>query len=188
MNNQVTVCGKIINIEFDHEYNGTKYNRLTVSIKRNSGTEDILPVIATEQLTYRIFTGMHVGIKGQFCSYNMRTEGKNRLILFVKADIIKEADYRDCNDVFLEGYLTKPPISRITPKGCKVTELLLAVNRDTCSDYIPCIVWEDESEAIRDLTVGDCVRVAGRIQSRTYTKDGTARTAYEVSVNLIEPI
>ncbi len=54
------------------------------------------------------------------------------------------------------------------------------------ADYLPCIAWGALARYCGELTVGDGVRLTGRLQSRTYRKvEGERqeeRVAYEVSV------
>ena len=71
--------------------------------------------------------------------------------------------------------------------------VLLAVNRRYGrADYLPCIAWGGLAQRCAGLEVGDGVRLAGRLQSRSYTKveDGVSqqRVAYEVSVMKLEPV
>ena len=59
------------------------------------------------------------------------------------------------------------------------------------ADYLPCIAWGSLAARCGRMSVGDRLRLEGRLQSRQYRKlvDGeeVTRTAYEVSVmNLLE--
>ncbi|WP_418780076.1 single-stranded DNA-binding protein, partial [Intestinimonas sp.] len=53
-------------------------------------------------------------------------------------------------------------------------------------DYLPCIAWGALAQSCGQLSVGDPLRLEGRLQSRTYQKlvDGVPqdRTAFEVSI------
>ena len=92
----------------------------------------------------------------------------------------------------LDGFICKPPVYRTTPFNREITDFLLAVNRSyNKSDYIPCISWGRNARFCGKRTVGENVRVIGRMQSRTYEKkfpDGSVvqKTAYEISVAKIE--
>ncbi len=66
-------------------------------------------------------------------------------------------------------------------------DLMLAVNRRYGrADYLPCIAWGALAQSCGQLSVGDPLRLEGRLQSRTYQKlvDGVPqdRTAFEVSI------
>lgn len=65
--------------------------------------------------------------------------------------------------------------------------MILAVNRRySRADYLPCIAWGSLAHLCGSLTVGDRVRLTGRLQSRLYSKtiEGRLeeRTAFEVSI------
>lgn len=96
------------------------------------------------------------------------------------------------NQIFLDGYICKPPIYRKTPLGREIADLLLAVNRPYGkSDYIPCICWGRNARYANSFAVGERCSVWGRIQSREYMKkideeQVEKRVAYEVSVSKLE--
>lgn len=69
---------------------------------------------------------------------------------------------------------------------------MLAVNRKYGrADYLPCIAWGSLAQRCGGLTVGDGVRLEGRLQSRNYMKvengESHQRTAFEISVMKLEP-
>lgn len=193
MNNQVTIVGAISS-EFtkDHDLYGENYYRVTITVTRDSGTDDKIPVIVSDRLInlgdYHM--GNFVIVRGQYRSYNLHEDIKTRLVLFVFATEWEALGYEDYfNDVFLEGYLTKPPVFRKTPLGREIADVMLGVNRGYGkTDYIPCVCWGRNAKYISAFTVGDGIRISGRVQSRTYQKDGENKTAYEVSIKLLEPI
>jgi single-stranded DNA-binding protein len=96
------------------------------------------------------------------------------------------------NEVFLNGYICKPPVYRTTPFGREIADILIAVNRSyNKSDYIPCIAWGRNARFASKLTIGENIRIWGRMQSRPYQKktdDGQVfdKVAYEVSISKIE--
>lgn len=190
MSNQVTLVGSINSqITYDHTMYGERYLRLTLSVQRTSGVVDNIPVLVSERLIdlQKINIHSYVVVKGQFRSYNSHDEDKTRLILFVFATEIELTDTDNYNDVFLEGYIIKPPIYRLTPLGREISDILLCVPREYDKrDYIPCIAWGRTAKYVSKLVVGTCIRVAGRVQSRDYIKDCVNMTAYEISVNLVE--
>ena len=103
-----------------------------------------------------------------------------------------EIDGSKVNQVYLEGYVVKPPIYRNTPLGREIADLLIAVNRSYGrSDYIPCICWGRNARNTSTFEVGDHVLLHGRIQSREYMKrisenESEKRIAYEVSVSAVK--
>ncbi len=67
----------------------------------------------------------------------------------------------------------------------------MAVNRAyNKSDYIPCIAWGRNARYLSNLSVGENIKIWGRVQSRKYQKkvEDTVeeRIAYEVSISKIE--
>jgi single-stranded DNA-binding protein len=83
-------------------------------------------------------------------------------------------------------------VYRTTPFGREIADILLAVNRSyNKSDYIPCIAWGRNARYAGKLSVGDNVRLWGRMQSRQYQKrrdngEVSEKVAYEVSISKIE--
>ena len=169
-----------------------------VSIKRLSASADRIPVMISERLidVTQDYKGEFIQVTGQFRSYNRHEEKKNRLVLSVFAREVtfveEEDDKVKSNQIFLDGYICKPPIYRKTPLGREIADLLLAVNRPYGkSDYIPCISWGRNARFTSGFEVGGHVQIWGRIQSREYVKklEGEVterRTAYEVSVSKME--
>jgi primosomal replication protein N len=195
-NNQVTIAGEITSpFAFSHEVCGEGFYVTNVSISRNSGTPDIIPIMVSDRLhdVYSDHTGVPVQVIGQFRSYNRHSEGKSSLIVSVFVREIKILDeLQPINIISLDGFLCKAPIYRQTPLGREIADLLIAVNRPYGkSDYIPCICWGRNAKFSESFEVGDRVQVWGRVQSREYQKrindtDFEIKTAYEVSVSRLE--
>lgn len=191
MNNEITVVGAVNSeITYSHDVAGEEFYTFKVGVRRESGIVDTLPIIISKDMCNGISVGKCLAVKGKYKSYNLKTDTKSKLLLNVSANQVELIDTpANINDVFLEGVICKLPLIRETPKGRKIGELLLAVSREqNKTDYIPCIVWENNIKYINNLVAGDTIRVAGRVQSREYTKDGKTYTAYEVSVELIEEV
>lgn len=202
-NNQVTISGEIVSdFEFSHEVFGEKFYILELSVPRLSGTYDIIPLMVSERLVdiTEDYRGYFMTAIGQFRSYNRHEETKNRLVLsvFVReltiSDSQNEEDYavNKPNQIFLDGFICKPPVYRKTPLGREIADVLLAVNRPYGkSDYIPCICWGRNARYAESFNVGGHVQIWGRIQSREYQKkisedEIEKRIAYEVSVSKLE--
>ena len=200
-NNQVTVMGEIASeFEFSHEVFGEGFYMLELLVKRLSDSFDRIPVMISERLidVTQDYRGEFIQISGQFRSYNRHEEKKNRLVLSVfareAAFVEAEDDTVKSNQIFLDGFICKPPVYRKTPLGREIADMLVAVNRPYGkSDYIPCISWGRNARFASNFEVGSRVQIWGRIQSREYVKkledDRTEkRTAYEVSVSKMEEI
>ena len=199
-NNQVSLIGTIeTEFVFSHEVYGEGFYLAEVSVKRLSDSLDTIPVMVSDRLlnVHESHVGKTIHAIGQFRSYNRHEEKKNRLILSVfvrELGFVEEEDAQKTNQIFLDGYICKPPIYRKTPLGREIADLLIAVNRPKPkSDYIPCICWGRNARFASGFSVGGHVQVWGRIQSREYMKkieenDAIKRTAYEVSVSKLEYI
>lgn len=198
-NNQVQIMGEIVSqFTFSHQVFGEGFYLVDVCVKRLSESEDIIPVMISERLVdvTQGYEGEYILVTGQFRSYNRHEEKKNRLVLSVFAREItfveEEDDSVKSNQIYLDGYICKPPVYRKTPLGREIADLLIAVNRPYGkSDYIPCICWGRNARYASAFAVGGHVLVWGRIQSREYMKrlnetESEKRVAYEVSVSKLE--
>ena len=200
-NNKVSVMGEIVSgFTFSHEVFGEGFYMVDVAVNRLSEQADIIPLMVSERLldVHQDYSGSTIEALGQFRSYNRHEGVKNRLMLsiFVREVHFMEefTDYTKTNQIFLDGYICKPPIYRKTPLGREIADILLAVNRPYGkSDYIPCISWGRNARYISGLEVGARVRAWGRVQSREYVKqlsetECEKRIAYEVSVSRLEEV
>ena len=200
-NNQVSIMGKIASdFTFSHQVFGEGFYTLELVVKRLSDSEDRIPLMVSERLidVTQNYEGEYIQVQGQFRSYNRHEEKKNRLVLSVFVRELSFVDEIDdsmiTNQIFLDGYICKPPVYRKTPLGREIADLLLAVNRPYGkSDYIPCICWGRNARYASAFDVGGHVLIWGRIQSRDYMKkisetESEKRTAYEISVSKLEYI
>ena len=198
-NNQVSVMGRIASqFTFSHQVFGEGFYTVDLLVKRLSDSEDIIPLMVSERLmdVTQDYEGEYIQVQGQFRSYNRHEEKKNRLVLSVfvrEVSFVEEEDESiKTNQIFLDGYICKPPVFRNTPLGRDIADLLIAVNRPYGkSDYIPCICWGRNARYASAFQVGGHVLLWGRIQSREYMKrvgetETEKRVAYEVSVSKLE--
>ena len=198
-NNKVSICGEIVSgFTYSHDVFGECFYLFDLKVNRLSDAADVIPVMVSERIIKVDvdYVGKIARISGQFRSYNKHDGTRNRLVLSVFAREVNFIDevYCDENDIFLDGYVCKPPIYRKTPLGREIADLLLAVNRPYGkSDYIPCILWGRNARFAESFEVGERIKVWGRIQSRDYQKRITddefeKRVAYEVSVGKVEEV
>ena len=198
-NNQVSIMGKIdTGFTFSHQVFGEGFYTMELLVRRLSDSEDRIPVMVSERLLdiTQDYTGQYIEIHGQFRSYNRHEEKHNRLVLSVFAREVNFVEEQDeslpVNQIFLDGFICKPPVYRKTPLGREIADMLLAVNRPySKSDYIPCICWGRNARYAANFQVGERCLVWGRIQSREYMKrisdeNMEKRVAYEVSVSKLE--
>ena len=187
--NSINLRGSLLSLpRFSHENHGKKFYRFTLEVPRLSGTSDLLPVVAEEQLILDLNPdgGEMIAVRGQVRSHNMRSDGVRHLLIFIFASSILVEDGPAVNEVKLEGLICREPIYRRTPLGREICDLMLAVPRQfKRADYLPCILWGRTAQQVALCRTRDVIRISGRLQSRTYTKmtDNGAeeRTAYEIS-------
>lgn len=163
-----------------------------LAVKRLSGYIDYIPLtISTE--TARVIQnhiGQNIWTTGRFASYNYHDPEGSHLNLSLLAQTYAFLDHMEKNEnaIFLDGYLSRTPVFRITPLGHKITELTVAINYPyLASDYIPCICWNQNALASSLLPCGTHIHAWGRIQSREYTKklngwETCMKTSYEISI------
>ena len=88
------------------------------------------------------------------------------------------------NTITLTGRLTRDPEARELPNGTTVCELRLAVDglgRNNEVGYIDVASFGNGAKAAGEtLTKGWLVGVDGRLEFRTYDKDGVRRHSYQV--------
>ena len=197
--NQVVITGKIVmDFTFSHKICGECFYKTELQVKRLSDSVDTIPVLISEQIAdiTKSRVGEFAEIYGEFHSHNLREENHTRLELYVFAREVKFVEEGEesipVNQIFLDGYICKPPVYRKTPLGREIADLLMAVNRPYGkSDYIPCICWGRNARYASAFEVGGHVLIWGRIQSREYMKrisenETEKRIAYEVSVSKLE--
>ncbi len=183
---------------FSHRVMDEDFYKFMVRVPRLSSAEDILPVTISEKLMREwLLDGVKVKVTGQLRSYNKYSETGTHLVLTV---FVKEIDRAELgvnenpNEIFINGFICKPPVYRKTPFGREITDLIVAVNRAfNRSDYIPAIAWGRNAVYAERLEIGSNVQIWGRLQSREYVKrlsetESETRTAYELSITKLEKI
>lgn len=199
LNNKLYLEGVVASkLEFSHEMYGEGFYNFYLDVQRLSDAKDRLFVTVSERLItgMNLEVGKEIIVEGQLRSYNKFVDGANRLILTVFARNIQPCAERskNPNQIFLDGFICKKPVYRTTPFGREISDMLLAVNRAyNKSDYIPTIAWGRNSRFCESLTVGDNIRIWGRLQSREYEKKVSdsatvKKIAYEVSISKMEKV
>jgi hypothetical protein len=187
--NSIHLRGSLLSLpRFSHENHGKKFYRFTLEVPRLSGTADLLPIVAEQQLIDGLDPsgGEMISVHGQIRSHNVRNDGVRHLLIFVFASSIAVEDGEPINDCIVQGPLCREPVYRRTPLGREICDVMLAVPRAfRRADYLPCILWGRTAQQGAQCRTSEIIRICGRLQSRNYTKlteDGPQeRTAYEVS-------
>ena len=186
-----TVGGEAVT---SHQNHGVTYFRFPLRVRRLSGTEDVLNVVAAQSLMEQcpVRPGETLSVVGEVRSYNNRSGAGSKLVITVYARTMEPSGGSHRNELTLAGVLCKPPTLRRTPLGREICDLMLAVNRRYGrADYLPCIAWGGLAAWCSRLDVGDGLKLTGRLQSREYLKElegrSEQRTAFEISVMSLEP-
>ncbi len=94
------------------------------------------------------------------------------------------------NKVIVKGRLGADVEVKNTQNGKHVARMRVAVDRrgkDTTADWFDVICWEKTADfASQYLSKGRAVLVEGRLQSRSYEKDGQKRSVVEIIAENIE--
>ena len=192
--NQIYLVGQAAEAPvFSHENHAVNYYQFPLRVDRLSGTADTLNIVAAQSKleAFPVAPGDLVAVEGEVRSYNNRSGKGNRLVITVYARSLARGEGPHCNRLVLSGVLCKPPVARRTPLGREICDLMLAVNRRYGrADYLPCIAWGSLAAWCSERSVGDGLKLEGRLQSRMYIKEengqSTQRTAFEVSVMGLE--
>ncbi|MBE7035521.1 MAG: single-stranded DNA-binding protein [Ruminococcaceae bacterium] len=195
--NEAFVIGEAVSpLSYSHAVQGESFFRFMLRSARLSENADLICVTVSEKMLpdVPVNLGSRLHIKGQFRSYNNYSGQGNKLVLtlFAKELSLADEDEAPANEIYLNGFICKPVVYRVTPFGREIADILLAVNRAyNKSDYIPCIAWGRNARFVKHLDVGQNIRIWGRMQSRDYQKrlsdtEVITKTAYEVSVNRLE--
>lgn len=98
------------------------------------------------------------------------------------------------NRVVLVGRLTRDPETRKTQTGLSVCSFTLACDRivkkedgQQTADFINCVAWRQSADFLSDYAVkGSLVGVDGKIQTRSYEKDGQRVYTTEVLADVVQ--
>ena len=189
--NRIRLHGRVEELPaLSHVNHGVAFHRFSLRVSRLSGAEDLINVVAAQELLSRcppLMPGQELTVTGEVRTFNNRSGEGRRLIISTFARELRPEKGEEENHLELSGTLCKPPSLRFTPLGRTICDMILAVNRRYGrADYLPCIAWGSLAHRCGELSVGDPVRLNGRLQSRVYTKAledrVEERTAFEVSV------
>ena len=192
-NNTAHLIGELKeDFSFNYICRGTKMYSSSIIVRRDSGVEDVLPIMVPKQVVREFKrmikkpVGAVVEIKGRLSSFNEKLSDRVKLRIFIKVKTmtLMAKDTKHVNEISLKGYICKEVNYRKTPgrtdekgnvikKPSRITDILLAVNNKqlNASYYIPCIAWNKEADHASYLKVSDKIAVKGRMQSREYRKE-----------------
>lgn len=153
---------------------------------RPSGTEDTFflrfdgRAVGTKEMLEKITEGAEVLVGGEIRSENVHNpqpeENRVKVYIFAEVIVVNNPPAQSQNEVTVCGYICQPPRFRSTRRrtahGRRVTatNIMIAINTQTGTNYIPCVCFGWLAFKAASLNVGDYVEVYGRFQSRDYKK------------------
>lgn len=205
--NVAGLAGELKEVKEVTELCGLRFNGYLAKIEtpRPRGTLDEVIVAFTDAVIskeegdiagFEIAIGSKVLVSGKVQTLKDFKSGKT--LVFILADflaMVKNPMMQD--DVALRGVIAHEPIYRTTPRGKRITDIIVIVRNELTGNksFIPCICWQEQADEVAGWQQGDTVELLGRYQSRQYEKvidtdsgSRERRTAYEVSVQLIKKI
>lgn len=194
MNNFVFLRGKVKpDTIARYTYFNRSYVKCFLNVPRLSGTIDTVPVTfyreTLEMANQTLEPGKEIAVCGSFRSYR---ENEHNIFTVMVNNFVVNRDEENVNQVQLTGTLKDRVIVRTTGFGREIADATLIVPAEGGKQaVVPCIFWGYNAHLMETLSPGDSVSLAGRFQSREYTKyfsDSTEperRMAYEVSVSKI---
>lgn len=184
MINKVILAGTIISTPafYTQLKTGTTLFRAHMCVVRESGNEDLLPVVFSKEMLPEFEIGTKMKVSGR-----LQTRNSNKhLDVYVRVYTIEPFEKNE-NYVELEGVICKETVFRTTPFRRIVTDAMLANNAAPApSSYVPTIFWGRLAVAMSKAKVGETYMTYGRLQSRNYIKNDEERICYEYSVNYAE--
>ena len=85
------------------------------------------------------------------------------------------------NEVHLSGVLARDPEVRYTASGKTVANFTVATTYEKRTEYHRCTAWEKQAERIGEHFKKDAfIALTGRLQTRSYEKNGEKRYVTEV--------
>ena len=111
--NHITLCGTLRALpEYSHCNHERRFFRFELEVKRLSGTADVLPVMAAEDVLMAadLFAGGRFLVEGQIRSFNSRAESGRRLIISVFAESVTTTEQPPQKDAVLTGAIVGKPV------------------------------------------------------------------------------
>ena len=119
--NQIHLRGRLTEVpRVSHINHDTTYCLLPLVVRRLSGAEDRLHVVAARPLLegLTLEPGAPLGVRGEVRTFNNRSGVGSKLVVSVFAKALSQAEgAEDENRLELAGTLCKPPALRSTPPG-----------------------------------------------------------------------
>lgn len=188
-NNEIEIAGRITErprLTVDAEDGAKREYEMKLIRMRPSKTEDTYTVrfhgraIEPGKMMEDFAEGVEVLACGEIRSENVREPkpGETGTKVYIYADtiVVNDDSTENQNSVRICGNICKPPrfrkTNRRTDRGRQmdVASIIVAVNTQNNTSYIPCKCFGWMAISASTLKIGDYVELCGRFQSRDYKK------------------
>lgn len=193
----IAVCSGVITRapEKINVFGRTDLYRLHVNVVRQSGIEDRIIVIFRENSVdvenlegcapmLKLHIGANIVVTGKLQA--MRNMAAMQNDIFIYADYIRVGYAAPQNDLYFVGALENDPRVRRTPRGKDLTDVIVLLRSEFGENFrckVPVLFWNHQVADAAGLKAGDVIAVAGRLQSRIYTKkhESSADETHEIN-------
>lgn len=192
-NNSAIIAGCVIDTPiYEFSIGDKSYYHMTISARRLSGVEDLVPCYIEDNKVAYISKFDYVEVTGYIrTKHVMDSAGKNHTKVYIE---VHEVNPYTCdkNRVDFIAHKYSDIEVRLTPRGYRVCDTRVINNLpNRIGNLIPILLWGKNTDRFADVLLNSVVGITGRFQSREYDKfyeDGTEekKTAYEVSVTKFE--
>lgn len=192
-NNSAIIAGCVIDTPlYEFSIGDKSYYYMTISARRLSGTEDLVPCYIEDSKVAYIRRFDYVEVIGHIRTKHVAdSTGVNHTKVYIE---VHEVNPYTCdkNKVDFIAHKYADIEIRLTPRGYRVSDTRVINNLpNRIGNLIPILLWGKNTDRFADVPLNSMVGITGRFQSREYDKlyeDGTEekKTAYEVSVSRSE--
>lgn len=189
-NNSAVIAGCAVDTPiYEFSIGDKSYYHMTISARRLSGTEDLVPCYIEDSKVAYISKFDYVEVTGYIrTKHIMDSVGKNHTKVYIEVhDVNPYACDKNRVDFIAHKYADIEV--RFTPRSYRVSDTRVINNLpNRIGNLIPILLWGNNAELFARVPLNSIVGISGRFQSREYNKfyeDGTEekKTAYEVSVS-----
>lgn len=192
-NNSAIIAGCVIDTPiYEFSIGDKSYYYMTISARRLSGTEDLVPCYIEDSKATCIHKYDYVEVIGHIrTKHIMDLAGENHTKVYIEVHKVNPYTY-DKNKVDFITHKYADIEIRLTPRGYRISDTRVINNLpNRIGNLIPILLWGKNTDRFADVPLNSMVGITGRFQSREYDKlyeDGTEekKTAYEVSVSRFE--
>ena len=192
-NNSAIIAGCVIDTPiYEFSIGDKSYYYMTISARRLSGTEDLVPCYIEDSKVAYIRRFDYVEVIGHIRTKHVAdSTGVNHTKVYIE---VHEVNPYTCdkNRVDFIAHKFADVEIRATPRGYRVCDTRVINNLpNRIGNLIPILLWGKNTDRFADVPLNSVVGITGRFQSREYDKlyeDGTKekKTVYEISVSKFE--